>query len=224
MGLQKMWLAEGTFFCTTNETPWRKATASVSRMLAYPHLTLLSEGCEDTLCEPMPAGRSVHAQLWTLGWRNNSVVVITQAIWQQLLLISIHKHGMWAHHTFFCTIQLRPSRLRAAPRAGLNLVPLRLESSRERSVKHRLCKKTEVSTDCFHQYKYLIQISQNEKYPHSLSGFAGLEDTASVTAVRALEKQKLLLHNRKLIYISSKLVFSYLHADHLSPENRLYLG
>lgn len=76
----------------------------------------------------------------------------------------------------------------------------------------------------FHRYKYLIQISQNEKYPHSLSGFAGLEDTASVTAVRALEKQKLLLHNRKLIYISSKLVFSYLHADHLSPENRLYLG
>lgn len=98
------------------------------------------------------------------------------------------------------------------------------ESLRERSVKHRLCKKTEVSTDCFHRYKYLIQISQNEKYPHSLSGFAGLEDTACVTAVRALEKQKLLLRNRKLIYISSKLVFSYLHADHLSPENRLYLG
>lgn len=99
MGLQRMWLAEGTYFCTTNEALRRRATASASRMLvlACPHLTLLSEACGDNLCELVPAGESVHAQFWTWGWRKNCSGV---AIWQQFLLIHIHKANMERGHTW----------------------------------------------------------------------------------------------------------------------------
>lgn len=105
MDFQRRWLVEGVVFVQSSEGPWSRVGTSAAEMLflVCPHLTPPSEGCEDTLaacaCRRGPYPARVLALDICMENRpetNNPLqwsTVVTQAIWQQLLLISILSHN-----------------------------------------------------------------------------------------------------------------------------------
>lgn len=244
MDFQRRWLVEGVVFVQSSEGLWSRVGTSAAEMLflVCPHLTPPSEGCEDTLaacaCRRGPYPARVLALDICMENRpetNNPLqwsTMVTQAIWQQLLLISILRHNTkqpWCVDAPTTHITVPPGSnwgpgSEQPPVPGWARCPWGRKGPSWVFCRAHTLYRDRKSHCSFPPAQGLNSGFSREKnipvFPTLLSGiaywgFVGLGGAACATAVSALQQWKLLFCDKKLAYIFLCLLPSFLPS--LSP-------